>query len=111
MSSTYNDADHPDGLLRLMEAAPQVVRRHQFFVWTQGDFQRWLPHDLLVCGFYDRDMRDLTFDVFNSRPLPDDAAARLQDVPATWAHALMASWGEARQQPVAVGLGAHGVGF
>lgn len=107
MSSTFTDAAHPEGLLRLMEAAPLVHRRHQFFVWTQGDLQRWLPHDLLLCGFYNRDTKALVFDVFNSRPLGDGVVAQLQDASAPWAQALTAAWSAARQQSVAVSLDAH----
>ena len=93
--------------MRIMEAAPQVCRRHQFFVWTQGDLQRWLPHDLLLCGFYDREAKDLAFDVFNSRPLPEATVAQLQEVPPTWVQPLMAVWDAARQQAMTMSLGSH----
>lgn len=107
MSSTFNDAAHPEGLMRIMEAAPQVCRRHQFFVWTQSDLQRWLPHDLLLCGFYDREVKHLVFDVFNSRPLPQATVSQLKEVPPTWVHPLLAVWGAARQHVMTMSLGAH----
>ncbi|KAB2921907.1 MAG: helix-turn-helix transcriptional regulator [Dechloromonas sp.] len=37
-------------LLITLESAQQVHRRHQFFLWTQGALQGFLPHDLLVFG-------------------------------------------------------------
>src|SRR3989344_2798306 len=40
MTTTTIAPDQSEVLLRVIEAAPQVCRRHQFFVWTQGDFQR-----------------------------------------------------------------------
>lgn len=106
MSSSFTDVAYPEGLMRLMEAVPQVHRRHQFFVWTQGDLQRWLPHDLLVCGFYDREARDLVFDVFNSRPLPEGAVNQLVEQPPAWVRSLVALWDSARQSAVAVALDA-----
>lgn len=36
-------------LLRAIESALQVRRRRQFFLWTQGQFQGLLPHDIMVC--------------------------------------------------------------
>lgn len=93
--------------MRIMEAAPQVCRRHQFFVWTQGDLQRWLPHDLMLCGFYDREAKDLAFDVFNSRPLPEATVAQLQEVPPTWLQPLVTVWDAARQQAMTMSLGSH----
>ena len=30
-------------MLRIVESAPEVNRRSQFFLWCQGDLQRWLP--------------------------------------------------------------------
>ena len=105
--SSHFEAAQPECLMRLMEAAPQICRRHQFFVWTQGDLQRWLPHDLMVCGFYDRDARALVFDVFNSKPLPDEVVTQLREPPAGWAMRLVQVWQAARQEPVAVNLGMY----
>ncbi|GAH24163.1 unnamed protein product, partial [marine sediment metagenome] len=79
--STINVApEQSEVLLRVIEAAPQVCRRHQFFVWSQGDFQRWLPHHISVCGSYDRDQRNVVFDVFNSVPVPDEASLELKNI-------------------------------
>ena len=72
MTSSLFAPDQSEVLLRVVEGAPQVCRRHQFFVWTQGDFQRWLPHKISVCGIYDREQRNLVFDIFNSVPVPDE---------------------------------------
>lgn len=70
MPTSSDQPQASENLLRLIEAAPQVRRRSQFFMWTQGDLQRWLPHRLLVCGVYDREHQGLVFDVFNSLTLP-----------------------------------------
>lgn len=79
MLTSPDKPESSEYLLRLIEAAPQVRRRYQFFMWTQGDLQRWLPHRLLVCGAYDRDHRNVVFDVFNNLPVPDIALKSLHD--------------------------------
>lgn len=92
-------------LLRIVEAAPQVHRRYQFFLWTQGDLQRWLPHKLLVCGAYDRQSRALVFDVFNSVPLPDGAFQCLQDSHDPLMVMALQAWRQHRLQPCHVHVG------
>lgn len=91
-------------LLRTVESASQVRRRYQFFLWTQGDMQRLLPHKLAVCGIYDRTRRDLNFEVLYSVPLPAEALARLSAGQSGFMHHLLQAWQAARQQPVVVDM-------
>lgn len=37
-------------LLITIESSQQVHRRHQYFLWSQGALQSFLPHDVLVFG-------------------------------------------------------------
>ena len=96
--------DQSEVLLRVIEAAPQVCRRHQFFVWTQGDFQRWLPHKLSLCGSYDREQRDVVIDLFNSLPMPDGVTRALRDSRGTLIEAALSSWRRGRGQAVVLEL-------
>ena len=96
--------DQSEVLLRVVEAAPQVCRRHQFFVWTQGDFQRWLPHKLSLCGSYDREQRDLVFDLFNSLPLPDGVTRALRERRSALVEAALSCWQRGRGQAVVLEL-------
>lgn len=105
MRSQPNMADSSECLLRIVESAPQVRRRYQFFLWSQGDLQRWLPHKLLVCGTYDRHTRDLVFDVFNSVPLPEGALLGLQDNRDPLMAMALQAWRQHRLQPCHVHLG------
>jgi transcriptional regulator EpsA len=98
MSQTHIAPEQSECLLRVMEAAPQVCRRHQFFVWTQGDFQRWLPHKISICGAYDRDRRDLSFDVFNSVPVPDHLLQVFRDAHSMFLQQMLSVWQRGRQQ-------------
>lgn len=53
-------------VLRFLEAAPKVRRRYQFFVWTQSHLHSLMPHQVLVCGAYARQRRDLQYEAFYS---------------------------------------------
>jgi transcriptional regulator EpsA len=57
-------------LVRLLEAAPEVQRRHQFFVWSLTHVQALLPHVLAVCGAYSRRRRAVVYEPFHSVALP-----------------------------------------
>lgn len=104
MSSPTIAPENSESLLRLIEAAPQVCRRFQFFVWSQGDLQRWLPHKILVCGSYDRDHREVVFDIFNSVPLPDQVVMSLKDTRSALMAAAVQTWRKSRQQAARISL-------
>ncbi|HET8869224.1 MAG TPA: LuxR C-terminal-related transcriptional regulator, partial [Aquabacterium sp.] len=99
MSHQQIAPEQSECLLRIVEAAPQVRRRHQFFMWSQGDLQRWLPHKISVCGAYDREQRDLVFDIFNSIPVPPDVIEGLKDGRSEIISVAMQTWKRTRQQP------------
>lgn len=96
--------DQSECLLRVMEAAPQVCRRHQFFVWTQGDFQRWLPHTVALCGAYDREQRDLSWDLFNSLPLSIELVNELTRPRAELQRLAVHGWRRGQMQATRVAL-------
>jgi hypothetical protein len=104
MTTTSFAPDQSEVLLRVMEAAPQVCRRHQFFVWTQGDFQRWLPHKVSICGSYDREQRDVVLDIFNSIPLPDDITQVLKTFRSDLVQSALSVWRKGRSQAAVVSL-------
>ena len=93
-------AQHAEAIVRVVEAAPQVRRRYQFFVWTQSQLQTLLPHQLLACGAYQRQRRDLAFEVFHSVVLPPEVMTLLTDLDAPLLPALMAAWVEGRGRPL-----------
>jgi len=109
MTSSLFAPDQSEVLLRVVEGAPQVCRRHQFFVWTQGDFQRWLPHKLSVCGAYDREQRSVVFDLFNNIPLPADLLQGLRASGSEVMDAALAAWRRARGQATVLSLRQQGL--
>lgn len=91
-------------LMRLLETAPSVQRRHQFFVWTQSQMQPLLPHQMLVCGAWQRQRKAVVFDAFHNVVLPPTAIAQLTDVDGPLAGALVAHWVEGRGRARALDL-------
>jgi transcriptional regulator EpsA len=96
--------EHADCLLRIIEAAAQVRRRYQYFLWTQADMQRLLPHKLAVCGVYDRSRRDLVFETLHSVPVAPQALAVLGEPRSLLTQRLALSWIDGRQEPTLVDL-------
>jgi transcriptional regulator EpsA len=99
MSYAATAPEQSEGLLRIIETAPQVHRRSQYFVWSQGDLQRWLPHKLLLCGAYDRDHRDVLFDIFNSVPIADGVIRGLSARRSNLTWSAIDTWKRNRMQP------------
>ena len=70
-------AREAEGLVRLLEAAPSVRRRYQFFVWMQTHVHGLIPHTVAICGTYRRQVKELVFETFNGVALPDGVTAQL----------------------------------
>jgi transcriptional regulator EpsA len=66
-----------EALVRVIEAAPGIRRRYQFFVWMQNHLHVLLPHVLAVCGSWQRQRRELVYEAFNSVALPAPTLAAL----------------------------------
>ncbi|MFY9513856.1 MAG: XrtB/PEP-CTERM-associated transcriptional regulator EpsA [Rubrivivax sp.] len=91
-----------EAIVRVVEAGPHVRRRYQFFVWTQSQLQALLPHQILACGAYQRQRRDLVFEAFHSIVLASELLALLTDTQGPLLRALLAAWVEARARPLVV---------
>lgn len=81
-----------EALVRVIEAAPQVRRRHHFFLWSQGSLQSLLPHKVVVCGAYQRQRKELVHDAFHSVVLPGAVLELLSDSHAALMRSLSAAW-------------------
>ncbi len=85
-----------EAIVRVVEAAPHVRRRHQFFVWTQSQLQALLPHEFLACAAYERRQRDLVFEAFQNVVLPPEVMALLTHAEGPLLRALVAAWVDGR---------------
>jgi len=101
-AATSSPNDPVEAIVRAAESALTVRRRYQFFVWTQSYLSRLIPHQLAVCGSYDRTARELVFDVFNSVSLEPALMDALGDARSLLMQHLQACWLEARGKPAAI---------
>lgn len=98
------DAEQALAIVRFLEAAPSVRRRYQFFVWTQSQMQALVPHQLMVCGAYQRHRRSVVFDAFHSVVLSSLALRALTEPQAPLVQALSGAWVAQQGRPLAMGL-------
>lgn len=89
-----------EAMVRAVEASLEVRRRYQFFVWTQSNLQALLPHQLAVCGAYQRQCRELEFEVFNSVSLPASLLECLADPRSALMLQLQGRWIDQRCKPL-----------
>ena len=96
--------EQAQALVRLVEAAPAVRRRYQFFVWTQSQMQALLPHQVLVCGAYQRHRRALVLDTFHNIVLGPELLQQLAEPDGPLVAAIAQHWVGGRGQPLALAL-------
>lgn len=90
--STLMSLTQVRALVRTVEGALALRHIAQFFVWTQGSLQQLLPHQLLLCGAYQRSSRELRFEVFNNVPMPPGLDAALCADGAVLSRRLQSDW-------------------
>lgn len=66
-------------LLRVIESAVQVRDLRQFYLWTQGQLQALLPHQLMLCLQMDQADRLLRVECLHAGVLDDTVLHRLCD--------------------------------
>ena len=96
--------DRAEALLRVIEGAPDVRRRYHFFVWTQGTMQGLLPHQLAICGAYQRQRKTVVFEAFHSVAVPATVLDALTDGRSALMQAAQAAWVAHRGRPLRVGV-------
>ena len=87
----YNAAQ-AEALVRIIDTATQVRRRHHFFVWSQNALPAFLPHQMAVCAAYHRQLKTLAFEAFYSVPVPPTLLAMLSDGQSPLLQQLVLEW-------------------
>lgn len=93
-----------EGLVRLIEAAPAVRRRYQFFVWLQTQLLPLLPHSVAVCGVWRRQLKDLVWDSFHGIVLDDAVLAKMTAVGSPLMQQVVSRWQDRGEGPIALSL-------
>jgi transcriptional regulator EpsA len=95
---------HAMALVRVIETAASVRRRYQFFVWSQSYLQVLVPHQLVVCGAYQRACKDLLFEAFNCTPVPSPLLASVTDGGSALMRQVVGCWIERRGRALTLDL-------
>ena len=93
-------------IVQVIEAAIDVRRRYQFFVWMQGSFQLLLPHQVAICGVYERSRKRVQLEVFNSIVVPAPVLAVLTDGQSSLMQQIVTAWINNSGRPLIVHLNA-----
>lgn len=93
-----------EAIVRLVESAPQVRRRYQFFVWLQSHVKALLPHEVAVCGAWQRQHKALLLEPFHAVPVPAMALAQFASADGPLVQAMLQAWAAQGGRPVALDL-------
>ena len=91
-------------IVQVIEAALDVRRKYQFFVWTQGSFQVLLPHKVVICGLYDRTRKQVRMELVNSIVVPANLLTLLTDGQSPLMQHVVNAWINNRGRPLVVKL-------
>ncbi len=103
--------EYAQTIVRIIESAGQVRRRYQFFVWSQSSLQVLIPHQLAVCGAYQRARREVVFEALHSIALVPQLLATLTDGNSLLMQQLTSAWVERRGRPLALEVASLGGGI
>lgn len=103
-SSLNIPAREAEGLIRLIEAAPAVRRRYQFFVWLQTQVLPLVPHAVAVCGAWRRQIKDLAWETFHGVVLEDDLIGQLSGTGSALTAQVVRRWQDQGDGPLVLPL-------
>ena len=97
-------SDQAQQLVRLVETASAVQRRHQFYFWVQSQVLSLLPHELMLCGAYQRRSRALVFDTFQYVVVSPELLGLMTDPEGGVTQVISDAWVSAGGAPLRVRL-------
>lgn len=103
---TLTGEEH-ENLLRAIETSLQVRKRHQFFLWTQGALQAFVPHKILISLVTLDGKEFLVLDRFNSCVVSDEAFEEACHPVEGVVMRAVNAWREAGDTPLLIAPGAQ----
>lgn len=79
-------------MVRIIESAADVRRRYQFFVWIHSYLQALVPHQIAVCGCYQRARREVSFETFHSVSVDPSVLQSLSDASGLLMQQVVGHW-------------------
>lgn len=90
-------------LLFTLESSVSIDKRVQFFLWSQGALQSFLPHETLLCVHGDLGNRRYGYEVFSRAVLSEDFNRAASDAIDGLIPELLDGWYANGQMPLAFG--------
>lgn len=87
--------------LSLVSQSSSITRHHELLCWLQGDFQHYLPHDILLSGWGDFDEGVIQHDILSELPGVRSYAIGTDTLPFILGK-LRDRWTAARRKPCKV---------
>lgn len=87
-------------LLRIIESSTSILRRHQFFLWAQGEVQSLIPHAMLICIFDDGAEQPICVEKFSREYIDEVQFAELCRPDIGIIFRIMSAWSAGKNQPI-----------
>jgi transcriptional regulator EpsA len=97
MGLQSHDMEH---LVVAIESSLKVHNRAQFFLWTQGPLQSFIPHETLVCAYGDVVRMRCKSEIFGTHLHGEHAENSIQDPANGLIHRLQDEWLRAGSSPL-----------
>lgn len=86
------DSKDLEHLIVTIEASMKITKRSQFFLWSQGALQGFIPHETLLCVYGDIARMRLAYEMFSRGVLNSHAEREVQDLVSGLLPRLVDDW-------------------
>lgn len=86
-------------LFRIIDSSTCIFRRHQFFLWSQGELQSLLPHGMLICVFDEGSGQSISIEKFSRTEISEILFSELCRPDGGIVFRVMSAWSAGKNQP------------
>lgn len=87
-------------LFRIIEASNIIFRRHQFFLWAQGEIQSLLPHSMMVCVVNEGSGQPMIIEKFSRTSVDEARFSELCRMDGGIISRVISAWSAGKNQPL-----------
>ena len=82
-----------------IETSLKIIKRSQFYLWSQGALQGFIPHETLVCAYGDIDRMKCSFETFSGAVLDKKFVRAVSDPVGGLVPRIVEDWRRGGSQP------------
>ncbi len=86
-------------LFRIIDSSTTVLRRHQFFLWAQGEVQSLLPHGMMICVVDEGSGQPLIIEKFSRTSVDEARFSELCRPDGGIIFRVMSAWSAGKNRP------------